>query len=190
MGIDGEGIRTLVVLQGCPLRCRYCINPFTWDGTREPELLSAEELCEQIHKDLVYLLATKGGITFGGGEPLLYPQLINDVRRLCDSEATIYLETALHVPWENVAECMDSVDGYYVDIKTLDPDLYREYTGAELDTSLTNLKKLMEHKPVDTIVVRVPEIPGMVDPAKQEETCEALRRMGIRRIDTFQYIVE
>lgn len=65
MGTDGKGIRTLIIFQQCPLRCRYCINSFTWDGSEEPEMMSAEELYESILIDRPYLLATNGGITLG-----------------------------------------------------------------------------------------------------------------------------
>ena len=68
LGIDGKGIRTLVVFSGCPLRCKYCINPYTWDATKG-NLYTPQELLNRVSVDSVYFRATSGGITFGGGEP-------------------------------------------------------------------------------------------------------------------------
>ena len=189
MGSDGEGVRALITLNGCPLRCRYCINPHTWDGSLLPVNLTAEEIYKRVSVDRLYILATNGGITFGGGEPLLYPGLISEMRGLCGPEMTIYVETSLHVPWENIEASLDAVDRYFVDIKTMDAVLYKEYTGMELDLSLENLKRLLKRKAADSIVVRIPIIPGMADESKQEETRAKLYDIGIRRFDLFTYVI-
>ena len=68
IGTDGHGVRTLVAFHGCPLRCRYCLNP---DSLKDSE-----------RKDELYYIATNGGITFGGGEPLLNSQYIKDILEL------------------------------------------------------------------------------------------------------------
>ncbi|MGN1048839.1 MAG: 4Fe-4S cluster-binding domain-containing protein, partial [Eubacteriales bacterium] len=62
MGIDGNGIRTLVVTAGCPLRCRYCLNPHTWNGRAFLDSFSAEELYDRVKIDNLYFLTTGGGI--------------------------------------------------------------------------------------------------------------------------------
>ena len=69
---DGEGVTTLVCSMGCPLRCRLCINPYSWDGSKPVEYLSVDELYERVKIDNLYFLSTKGGLTFVGGEPLLH----------------------------------------------------------------------------------------------------------------------
>ena len=102
MGIDGNGIRTLVLTEGCPLRCQYCINPQTWNGNCEFEKLTAYEVYDKVKIDIPYFLATNGGITFGGGEPLLQPRLITEIRELCTEDITINVETSLHVEWKNI----------------------------------------------------------------------------------------
>ena len=66
---DGDGVTTLVGLKGCPLACKYCLNPQC--GTAKSERLTADELYEKVRIDDLYFIATGGGITFGGGEPLL-----------------------------------------------------------------------------------------------------------------------
>ena len=81
MDTDGEGITTLVCGWGCPLRCRYCINRFTWSETTEIRRLTPEELYNQVKQDSLYFEATGGGITFGGGEPLLYAEFFPEFRK-------------------------------------------------------------------------------------------------------------
>ena len=186
MGSDGDGIRSLILVSECTLRCKYCINPFTWDGSQQPQMLSADEVYSKICIDRPYIMATNGGITFGGGEPLLYPHLINDIRNICEPDMSFYVETSLNVDWENIETSAEVVDKYYVDIKTMDPDMYREYTGGELEVALSNLKKLIERFP-DSVVVRLPEIPGLVDKEKQKKGQRLLQEIGIKKINLFKY---
>lgn len=186
MASDGEGIRSLVLVSGCPLRCRYCINPYTWDGSKGSKMLSASDVYSKIKIDRPYIIATNGGITVGGGEPLLYPQLVNEIRNLCELEMTIYVETSLHVDWNNVELTTRAVDRYYVDIKALDRSLYKNYTGAEIDMTITNLKRLVERSP-EYVVVRIPEIPGFKDKTEQIKEKRILKQMGVKMINMFKY---
>jgi len=188
MGTDGDGIRTLILLSGCSLKCKFCINKSTWDGTEQAKMVTAEEVYSKISIDRPYILATNGGITFGGGEPLLYPELINEFRRICDSDMTLYVETSLHVPWGNIEEIVDSVDRFYVDIKSMNPEVYHEYTGGDLSIPKQNLSKLIQVKKPDAVVVRVPEISGFVEQKNQQESKDLLMKIGIRRFDLFKYI--
>ncbi|MDE6109409.1 MAG: radical SAM protein, partial [Muribaculaceae bacterium] len=70
LSTDGEGITTLVAFHGCPLRCRYCINPHSLGDGRAFQEYSPEQLYDETRIDELYFVATNGGITFGGGEPL------------------------------------------------------------------------------------------------------------------------
>lgn len=189
MGTDGEGIRTLVFADGCPLKCEYCINPFTWNGTRDPMLLSAEDIYEKIIVDRPYILATNGGVTFGGGEPLLQPEMIRELRDLCEHEMSFYVETSLNVPYKNVELVADIIDRFYVDIKSMDPDIYKEYTGGELDIVIDNLNQLLQRVDSEKVIVRVPMIPGYSDTDKQMKAKEKLKKLGVSRFNMFTYKV-
>ena len=187
MGIDGEGIRTLVAMQGCPLRCKYCINPQTRDYDNTHRMMTADDVYSEISIDRPYILATNGGITFGGGEPLLYPEIINEMKNICDSHMTIYVETSLHVLWENIEEAMGSIDKYIVDIKTMDTRLYKQYTGKNLSVSLFNLQSLLRRVGPEKIIVRIPEIEGIVDETIQRRAQYKLQAIGVKEFDLFKY---
>ena len=70
MTTDGEGVTTLVIFHDCPLRCKYCLNPFSFAPDTKREDLTPEQLYDKVKIDDLYFVATGGGVTFGGGEPL------------------------------------------------------------------------------------------------------------------------
>src|SRR5574344_2221516 len=71
IGVDGAGVTTLVAFHGCPLSCKYCLNPQALSPKRVWKRFTPEELFHKVKKDDLYFRATGGGVTFGGGEPLL-----------------------------------------------------------------------------------------------------------------------
>lgn len=81
--IDGEGVTTLVAFHGCPLRCKYCLNPTSLQPDGVWESYDCNQLYEEVRKDELYFLASCGGVTFGGGEPLLQSEFIRQFRQLC-----------------------------------------------------------------------------------------------------------
>lgn len=184
---DGKGIRTLVVFSGCPLRCKYCINPYTW---REPEratLYTPDALLKKLSVDSIYFQATGGGVTFGGGEPLLHAEFISRFVDIAPQSWSFNLETSLAVPAEKMLHLTDKIDHFTVDIKTTDENIYRAYTGGDLSQAKNNLLSLLRTVGSDRITVRVPLIPQYTDAASQKETESRLREMGFQNIDTFVY---
>ena len=99
--------------------------------------------------DQLYFLATHGGVTFGGGEPLLQKEFIKEFRALCGSQWQIVVETSLNVPFETIQEMKPFLDGYIVDIKDMNPEIYQTYTGKDNSVVLTNLEWLMGVKNID-----------------------------------------
>lgn len=143
MASDGAGVTTLVGFHGCPLRCRYCLNPHSFAEDSKRLLLSPEELYERVRVDQLYFLATGGGVTFGGGEPLLYPAFLKEFRHLCGPHWRLCAETSLSVPWESVEMAAEVVDEFIVDCKDTDGDIYRRYTGQSNEGMLENLARLV-----------------------------------------------
>lgn len=189
IGIDGKGIRTLILFQQCTLRCKYCINPFTWNGTEEPKMLTADEIYKHVLIDRPYILATNGGVTFGGGEPLLHSKAIKEFAEINTDGFSINVETSLNVPRENVEQVVDVVDIFYVDLKSSDAKIYEEYTGGKLQIVLDNLKYLLDKVGSERVVVRIPTIPEMVDREKQMLEKAELEAMGVECFDLFEYKV-
>ncbi len=187
LATDGVGVTTLVCFHGCPLRCKYCINPFSFaPDTRRTEM-TAEQLYNKVKVDELYFLATGGGVTFGGGEPLLYPAFLREFRRLCGGEWHLCAETSLNVPWEHVERAAECIDVFYVDVKDTDPDIYRRYTGQENTLALENLKKLTERIGPDRIVVRLPLIPEFNTEEDRQRSQTILTAMGLTQFDLFTY---
>ena len=185
---DGEGVTTLVAFNGCPLRCRYCLNKTSWELDKGRDY-TPEILFEEVKIDQLYFLATHGGVTFGGGEPLLQVEFIKAFRELCGPQWQILAETSLNVPFENVQTIDPILDGYIVDIKDMNPEIYQAYTGKDISLVLANLEWLLKHGDPNRIIVRVPHIPEFNTDEDVAKSIERLKAMGVENIDEFNYII-
>ena len=188
MGTDGVGVTTLVGGAGCPLSCRWCINRRLL--RRAPaENVTAQALIERVKIDDLYFRATGGGITFGGGESLLHAAFIRRFRELCPSGWHISAETSLAVPRDLLALAVGAVDIFIVDCKDMNGDIYRRYTGGEAALMEKNLRFLLDAAGSGRIVVRVPGIPEYNTAEDQAKSAEALRAMGVTKLELFDYVV-
>ena len=191
MATDGAGVTALVGAWGCPLQCKLCINPQTWhepaDGKPAFERVTARELYDRVKIDSLYYLATNGGITFGGGEPLLHTEFMQAFRHLCPPAWRIYAESCLNIPAEHIPVAAAVVDWFFIDIKDMNPTIYRAYTGRDNALVKDNLRALLALTGPDRITVRVPRIPGFNTPADVEASVAELRGMGILNLDVFTY---
>lgn len=187
---DGQGVTTLVCFHGCTLRCKYCLNAFTLSPETKYQQLTPEQLYAQVKVDDLYFVATGGGVTFGGGEPLLNPDFILRFREICGDRWHLCAETALNVPWENVQKVAQCIDVFYIDCKDTNPKIYRSYTGADNSRMLDNLAKLAKLISPKRIVVRVPLIPGYNTDEDIERTVQHLKEMGIVHFDLFTYVTD
>lgn len=190
LGTDGKGVTTLVGFYGCPLRCRYCLNPHSFAEGTKRTLMTPEELYGRVKVDQLYFLATGGGVTFGGGEPLLYPEFLRRFRELCGEHWRLCAETSLSVPREAVLEAAEVIDEFIIDCKDTDPRVYRAYTGRENGLMLENLEMLLRHVPSERILLRLPLIPDFNDEDHRIRSEERLSQMGITRFDRFSYVIK
>ena len=188
---DGDGVTTLVAFHGCSLHCKYCLNRQCLEPDGIVRTITPAALVHEVGIDNLYFLATGGGITFGGGEPLLRAHFIEEFCNLKEPLWKISVETSLNVPWADVERVIPFVDQYIVDIKDADPEIYRSYTGRDNRQALDNLERLVkQHGLADRITVRLPLIPqynSMDDVARSRKRLE---RLGITRFDEFEYIVK
>lgn len=187
MQTDGQGVTTLVCFHGCPLRCQWCLNPFSFAPDTKRTPMTPAALYEQVRIDNLYFLATGGGITFGGGEPLLYADFLAEFRRICGRYWHLCAETSLHVPWENAETAASCIDHFYIDCKDCNPDIYRRYTGQDNARMLDNLQMLLALVGPERITVRVPLIPEFNTEKDRHHSVELLKQAGITQFDLFTY---
>lgn len=185
MGTDGEGVTTLVACSDCPLNCRYCINASAREFSTRVWPFRPEELVEKLKVDHLYFAATGGGVTFGGGEPLLQAEALRAFAEVKPKEWKMNVETSLNVPQEAVEMLKGFVDEWIVDIKDMNPQVYERYTGRDNSQVLENLM-LLHGK---NVRVRVPLIPGYNTVADNELSEAQLKNAGFERIDRFKYRV-
>lgn len=187
LATDGDGVTTLVAFHGCPLHCRYCLNPQSLgDGGRFKEY-TPESLYREIRIDELYFIATNGGVTFGGGEPCLRPDFIRRFRELCGESWQINLETSLNVPADNIASLLPVVNTLIIDIKDMNPEIYRNYTGQDNPLVLSNIRLIADSRRQSDCIVRIPLIPEFTTDADRDASRAALEQLGFTRFDLFTY---
>ncbi|MBQ7776737.1 MAG: radical SAM protein [Lachnospiraceae bacterium] len=191
MTTDGDGVTTLVGAYGCPLQCRYCLNPHAWnpETLKKCTYMSASELYERVKIDDLYFQATGGGVTFGGGEGLLHADFIKEFRKVCGNAWRLTVETSLNVKQELLQKAIEAVDAFIVDIKDLNPSIYENYTGKGNEQVLSNLAFLAKYLQMKQVRIRVPFIPDFNTKEDMQSSVEKLQDMGFRDIEVFSYIV-
>ena len=187
---DGEGVTTLVAFHGCPLHCKYCLNPQCLSPNGVLRTITPSELYSEVEIDDLYFMATGGGICFGGGEPLLRSKFIVEFAKIMNPEWNIVLETSLNVPLEQLKIVAPLVNEFVVDVKDMDEPIYKAYTMQDNNMVVSNLKWLAENRYTDKTIVRLPLIPYYNTDTTQEKSRKQLERMGFYRFDIFEYIVK
>lgn len=186
---DGEGVTTLVGFKGCPNRCKYCLNPKCFEAEEPGEMMTPRELYEKIKDDEFYYIVTDGGVCFGGGEPLLYSDFIVAFAKLRESDFRITIETSLNVPLPALQKVLPYVSEIIVDIKDMDGDIYRRYTGQSNDFLHANLRYLRNESLQSIVKVRLPKIKGFNSDISIGDSEVLLRMMRFERIEHFEYII-
>ncbi|MDQ8205334.1 pyruvate formate-lyase-activating protein [Pelagicoccus sp. SDUM812003] len=157
--VDGPGLRYILFLSGCPLRCQYCHNPDA-QGRPRGELKSASDVLADVVRYKNFL--RKGGLTISGGEPLMQPDFLHAVFKGA-KEAGIHtaLDTSGFLGYKASDELLENVDLVLLDIKSWNPSTYREVTGVDLSPTLEFADRLSDMgKPV---WIRFVLVPGLTD---------------------------
>ncbi len=168
---DGPGIRLTLFFKGCPLYCSWCHNP---EGiSKEPQILktevgerlvgkeySVEDIVTKIDSQKEILSFNNGGVTFCGGEPLIYTDFIIDVISKCN-DVHFILDTSGYENSEKFKLLIDKIDLVHFDLKLMNSELHKKFIGGDLSIILSNLNVLIKSQV--PFVVRVPMIPGVTD---------------------------
>lgn len=156
--LDGPGVRFVVFLQGCNLRCSCCHNPDTWE-CNSGTAYSAEEIAEKALRFREYF-GDEGGITFSGGEPLLQAEFVSEVFALCHEKGiNTCLDTSGSILNDAVKKLLTETDRVLLDIKYTSDEQYREFVGCSMEKPLEFLSYLNEKNiPVTLRQVIIPTV--------------------------------
>lgn len=157
--VDGPGIRTVIFLNGCTLRCKYCHNPEMW--TLKEKNYDTDTLVKKILRNKPYFKRNNGGVTFSGGEPLLQIDFLLDIcKKLKEENIHIALDTA-GVGIGKYDEILKLVDLVLLDIKHITKEGYKDLTGKEIEESEKFIEEL--NKSGVPVWIRQVIVPGIMD---------------------------
>ena len=159
--VDGPGIRYIVFLAGCSLRCKYCHNPDTWKP-KGGKQVTVSDTIRDIRKYQSYLKFSGGGVTVTGGEPFVQPDFLMELLAACKHYGIhTALDTSGHTNIQAAEKVLDYTDLVLLDIKSINPETYKELTKVPLDKTLDFLK-LSERLNVP-VWIRFVLVPGHTD---------------------------
>jgi len=195
---DGPGVRTIVFLKGCVLRCKWCCNPESqsyeiqnMESAGKVKIVgrdvTAREVLEIIEKDRIYYRRSGGGMTLSGGESLVQPEfalaLLKGAKEMGINTA---IETTSCAEYEVIERLLPYIDTYLMDIKHIDSDKHREFTGKDNSLILANAKRLA--KDAKRLIVRVPVIPTFNDtPGEIHSIASYAKEIGVDEIHLLPY---
>ena len=180
--VDGPGIRFIIFMQGCPLRCKFCHNRDTWDCNGGTEY-SVDEIFDRVMRYKNYFVASGGGVTVSGGEPLLQPDfLIALFTKLKEAGISIALDTSgMFDITDKLKKLIDLIDLFLVDIKCINDKVCKDLVGRSNKKELEFIKYL--NSIGKEIWIRQVIVPGITD---NEQDLYKLRDF----INSFEYITK
>ncbi|MEN8154597.1 MAG: glycyl-radical enzyme activating protein [Acidobacteriota bacterium] len=190
---DGPGIRTTVFFSGCPLNCLWCHNPesrmdLKGENTGPNRKVSSAYIMDELLKDSVFYEESGGGVTFSGGEPFFQYRFLKDVLKKC-GELSLHtaIDTTGFVNEDIFKDVLPLGDLYLYDLKVMDADKHRDFTGVSNEIILNNLKILSGSG--KKVIIRFPVIPGYNDDKKNiHETAEFISALkNVDKIDLLPY---
>lgn len=170
---DGPGIRTIVFLKGCPLRCKWCCNPegqefpiseMTFMGKKKivGKDVTVAEVMAEVMQDMVYYQRSNGGLTLSGGECLAQPDFGEALLTAAKYEGiSTAIETTGFAKWEYIERYLRVTDHVLMDIKNIDDEKHRKFCGQSNKVILENAVKIAQNH--NDLTIRVPVIPGFND---------------------------
>lgn len=175
---DGPGIRTIVFLKGCVMRCRWCCNPESQNYEIEKMIVdgkekiigrdvTVEEVIKTVEKDSNYYWRSGGGLTLSGGESLCQPEFAYALLKTAKTKGiNTALESMACAKYETIEKILPYLDTYLMDIKHTNPDKHKEFCGRDNILMLENARKVAESG-LTRLVIRVPVIPTFNDTVEE-----------------------
>ncbi|MFW6103539.1 MAG: glycyl-radical enzyme activating protein [Bacteroidota bacterium] len=204
---DGPGIRQTIFFKGCPLSCWWCHNPESQSGNieeyiRENRLdglifkkkqtvgyeIGAGALIEIIEGDRIFYDESGGGVTFSGGEPLMQPEFLKEIATRCkEADVHTVLDTCGYVDQNILIQILPYIDLILFDLKIIDNELHKKYTGVSSTMILENLEFLNDIG--HNLYLRFPVIPGITNtPKNLEQVKSYLSKLNkVQHIDVLPY---
>ena len=170
---DGPGIRTIVFLKGCMLRCRWCCNPESQEYAIQSMVTGGKTkimgqdtdvktVMEDVARDRVYYRRSGGGLTLSGGECFFQHEFATALLKAAKAQGiNTAVESTSCTKYEIIKEALPYIDYYLMDIKHMDSSKHKEYTGVPNELILENATRLA--KDAKSLTIRVPVIPGFND---------------------------
>ena len=159
---DGEGLRTVVFLKGCPLRCKWCSTPESQRMEIENGYgkdMTVEEVVKEICKDEIFFFHSGGGVTISGGEVLMQADFAKEILKSCIEQGIpTAIETSLYSSYDKIRELLPYLTSMYIDFKAADEKRHEFYTGVSNKRIKENLVKVDTEFTGD-IHIRTPVIP-------------------------------
>ncbi len=183
--VDGPGLRFIVFLQGCPLRCLYCHNPDSWTCSAGT-FMSSREVVERASKYRQWMRASGGGLTLSGGEPLAQSRFTLDIlRRARKKGIHSALDTSGYGKLSEIKAPLNETDLVIMDIKTVNPDLCPHLCGIPLEAPLKTLDYLVSIQ--KSLWLRHVVVPGLTDKTEDLEALLNLVR-DIPNLQRFEFL--
>ncbi|KUO59435.1 MAG: hypothetical protein APF84_19200 [Gracilibacter sp. BRH_c7a] len=158
--LDGPGIRSVVFLQGCPLRCFYCHNPETWK-TNDGMHLESSEVINRVNRNLKFI-QKRGGVTISGGEPTMQIDFLSELLEGFKSSGLhTAVDTSGYVSIEDAEKIVEFTDLFIVDIKHMDNHICQQVTGKSNENMIALLKYLEDKQ--KKVWLRSVLLPGLTD---------------------------
>lgn len=192
---DGPGIRTIVFLQGCPLRCPWCCNPesqgavrpMTWIKNGKPETISkwmtVAEVMAEVEKDDVFYRTSGGGLTLSGGECLLQADFAQSLLKAAKSLGiSTAIETTGAMPVSEINKVLPYTDHVMFDLKIMDAVRAKWAIGDDVEQVKASFEAALA-MPTATVMPRVPLIPGYTTvPANLRQIADYVHQVGVEEI--------
>lgn len=197
---DGNGIRTIVFLKGCVLRCRWCCNPESQEYDIQTMMVqgkpktigrdvTVKEVMDEVEKDRPYYRRSGGGLTLSGGESLCQPEFARDLLRAAKSAGiNTALESMACAGYEVIESILPYLDQYLMDIKHMDSHKHKEFTGRGNELMLENARRVAQSG-LTELSIRVPVIPTFNDtPEEIRDIARFADKLpGVKRIHLLPY---